>query len=318
MAFDEATRLESPTGATLNLRHVAAAGQPKAIILISHGLAEHSARYAPFALFLASRGYHVYAHDHRGHGHTSAPGAPLGRFAVKDGAELVLRDVIAVRDFAVARHLGLPVILFGHSMGGMIAMATAEAYPQAFDALAVWNAHLNPGLAGQAGMLLLKVERFLKGADVPSLYGPKFTFDTWARSVSAARTPFDWLSHDPKQVQAYIDDPLCGFSASVSMWLDVLRLAATAGRKQALARLPKSLPVHIAGGGQDPATDNGQAMVWLAGRMKSLGMTAVTLTIHADMRHETLNEIGREDAMKAFAAWADGVSKEHSQGIASG
>jgi len=313
MAFEDATRLASPTGATLSLRHQPAAGQAKAIILICHGLAEHSARYKPFAAFLASRGYHVYAHDHRGHGHTTAPGAERGRFAQKDGARLVLADVIAARDFAAAQHPDLPVILFGHSMGGMMAMATAEAYPNAFDALAVWNANLNPGLAGGAGVLLLKAERFFKGSDVPSRFGPKFTFETWAKSVPGARTPFDWLSRDARQVQAYIDDPLCGFSASVSLWLDVLTLAGESGKVAALSRLPKALPVHLVGGGHDPATDNGRAMAWLANRMKSLGMTAVDLTIHAEMRHETLNEIGREDAMKAFAAWADGVARRASR-----
>ena len=51
------------------------------VVQINHGLAEHAARYARFADFLAARGFHVYAHDHRGHGATKAPDAPLGRFA---------------------------------------------------------------------------------------------------------------------------------------------------------------------------------------------------------------------------------------------
>jgi alpha-beta hydrolase superfamily lysophospholipase len=214
---------------------------------------------------------------------------------------------MTVRNFATGEHPGLPVILFGHSMGGMIAAAAAEAYPALFDGLAIWNAHLNPGLAGQAGRLLIKGERFLKGSDVPSRYGPKFTFEAWAKSVADARTPFDWLSRDAAEVEAYLNDPLCGFAASVSMWLDVLELAGDVGRKQALSRLPKTLPVNIAGGGRDPATDNGRAMTWLAKRLKSLGVTSVKLTIYDEMRHETLNEIGREDAMTAFVAWADGV-----------
>jgi alpha-beta hydrolase superfamily lysophospholipase len=307
MAFEDATPLASPTGATLNLRHQPAEGDAKALILICHGLAEHSARYRRFAAFLASRGYYVYAHDHRGHGGTAAPGAELGRFARKDGARLVLEDVIAVREFAARAHPDLPVILFGHSMGGMIAAATAEAFPALFNGLAIWNAHLNPGLAGRAGALLLKAERFFKGSDVPSRYGPKFTFETWAKEIAGARTPVDWLSRDTQEVDAYVDDPHCGFAASVSMWLDVLKLAADSGRKEALSRLPRELPVSVVGGSGDPATDNGKAMIWLARRMRSLGMTKVELTIYDEMRHETLNEIGREDAMKAFAAWADGV-----------
>jgi alpha-beta hydrolase superfamily lysophospholipase len=307
MGFEHATDLPSPTGASLSLRQAAADGEGKGVVIICHGLAEHSARYQRFAAFLASRGYHVFAHDHRGHGHTRAPDAPLGRFAGKDGAGLVVEDVMAVRGFAAGHHPRLPIILFGHSMGGMIAAATAEAHPSVFNGLAIWNADLHPGLAGKAGVAILKAERFYKGSDVPSLYGPKFTCEAWAKSIPDARTPFDWLSRDLREVEAYIADPLCGFAASVSMWLDVLGLADRSGRISSLSRQPNNLPVCLVGGGHDPATDNGRAMAWLARRMRALGMTDVALTIHDDMRHETLNELGREDAMKAFAAWADGV-----------
>ena len=317
MDFEHILDLPSPTGATLALRHAGAetdgASAAKAIIIICHGLAEHALRYQRFAAFLASRGYHVYAHDHRGHGHTRAPDAEPGRFARKDGARLVLEDVMAVRDFAVTQNPGLPVILFGHSMGGMIAAATAEAYPTAFDALAIWNAHLNPGIVGKAGIALLKAERFFKGSDVPSICAPKLTFDAWAKSVPGARTPFEWLSRDPREVSAYIDDPLCGLPASVSLWLDVLKLAGNSGKTSMLARLPKTLPVDLVGGGHDPVTDNGKAMTWLAKRMRELGMTSINLTIHAEMRHETLNEIGREDATKSFVAWADGAVRGKSR-----
>jgi hypothetical protein len=66
----------------------------------------------------------------------------------------------------------------------------------------------------------------LKGSDVPSLILPKATFVAWGRAIKGHRTPFDWLSHDPAQVDAYIADPLCGFDASVSMWRDIFRLTA--------------------------------------------------------------------------------------------
>ncbi|WP_246748846.1 alpha/beta fold hydrolase [Rhizobium setariae] len=308
MHFDTTIRLETPNGAALATRHVSAnTATPKAIVLICHGLAEHAGRYRSFADFLASRGYHVFAHDHRGHGETNAPQAPLGRFAQADGARLVIEDVIAVKRHAESLYPGLPVILFGHSMGAMIAAATAEAYPQQFAALAIWNASLNPGIAGKVGAFLLKAERFFKGSDVPSAFGPRFTFELWAKSVDGASSDFDWLSRDSAEVAAYVADPLCGFAPSVSMWLDVLALADAAGRMENLRRLPPDLPVHIVGGGHDPATDNGKAMIWLRDRMQTLGMTAVSLTIFDEMRHETLNEIGREDAMKAFTAWLDGV-----------
>jgi alpha-beta hydrolase superfamily lysophospholipase len=311
MGFETAEIYQSRTGAALALRRATTASPPpKAVVVICHGLSEHADRYAEFADLLVSHDLSVYAHDHRGHGATKAPGAALGRFAPTDGVRLVIEDVMAIRNLAAAENPGLPIILFGHSMGGMMAVATAEAHPAAFDAIAIWNADLDPGLAGVAGRWLLLLERLLKGSDVPSSFGPRFTFQQWAKAVSDGRTDFDWLSTDPAEVDAYAGDPLCGWAPSVSMWLDVLQLAAGAGSKEALNRLSRTMPVNIVGGGQDPATRNGTAMEWLAKRMKAMGFLNVHLTIYHQMRHETLNEFDRLQAMKAFAAWAQDVAAE--------
>jgi len=307
MAFEQELALEASSGATIILRHQPAEGNRRGVFLLSHGLAEHSLRYIGFARALATRGFEIYGFDHRGHGRTRAPDAPLGRFAQRDGEAKVLADLAAVRQFAQAAHPDLPVILFGHSMGGMIAARAAETEPQAYAGLCIWNSHLNLGIAGRAGIALLKAERFFKGSDVPSRLGPAFTFDTWAKSVKNARTDFDWLSRDEAEVAKYIADPLCGFDCSVSLWIDLLGMALAGGLHQNLARLPKDLPINLVGGGQDPATDRGTAMSWLAAQLKSLDIKNVHLTIYPEMRHETLNEFGREQAIIMLADWADGV-----------
>lgn len=308
MIYQDAFTLDSPTGAEVSVRHEPAPGVAKAIFLVSHGLAEHSLRYAPLAGFLAVRGYHVYGFDHRGHGFSTAPDAERGWFARSDGEAKVLSDLEAVRTHAEGRHPGLPVILFGHSMGGVIAARAAEVEPRAYRGLCIWNSQLNPGLAGRAGLLLLKAERFFKGSDVPSFFGQRLVLDPWAKSIPDARTEFDWLSHDSQEVDKYITDPLCGFGCSVSLWIDLLDMSIGAGRDRNLSRLPKTLAINLVGGGEDPATENGRAMQWLAARLKARGITNVHLTIYPGMRHETLNEHGRDDAMKALADWADRVA----------
>lgn len=308
MGFSDVRMIDSPTGAMLACRSIEPVGKPRAIVMINHGFAEHSGRYRLFAEALAARSYHVFAHDHRGHGHTKAPDAPLGQFARKDGQAKVIADVMAVHRHATRLHPGLSLILFGHSMGGMIAANTAAAHPGAFSGLAVWNANLNPGLAGKIGLGLIRIERFFKGSDVPSRLGPALTLDAWARKIPNAKTPFDWLSRDPAEVAAYIADPLCGFDASISMWIDVLELALAGGSPARLARLPKTLPVYLAGGGQDPATDNGAAMTWLDSRLEAHGVFLRRLALYPDMRHETLHEIGRETATGSFIDWCDQVT----------
>ncbi len=301
--FGQVRTLQSPTGATLGWRHSPASDAAQGILLISHGLAEHSGRYARFAEAMAKHGFHVYAHDHRGHGESRAPDALLGQFSQRGGFEKVIADLRSIRAMAVSNHPGLPIVLFGHSMGGLIALNAAESGPELYDALAVWNSNFRPGLAGRAGQVILTIERMLKGSDVPSPLLSKLTFGAWSKAIAARKTDFDWLSLDEDEVAKYIADPLCGFDASVSLWIDVFEFAFAGARPDRLARLPAKLPVHLVGGSADPSTVNGDAIAWLGRRMKARGMTDVTVTIYQGMRHETLNEIGRETATEDFARW---------------
>ena len=305
--FADKQRLNSSTGAKIAYHHVPAAAEARGILLISHGLAEHSRRYEAFADAMASQGFHVYAHDHRGHGETIAHDAPIGRFARRGGVEMVIADVLAMRELAASAHPGLPVILFGHSMGGLISLNTVVTYPDKFDAVAVWNANFNPGLAGRAAQLILKTERMFKGSDVPSGPLPKLTFGIWGKSIENYRTDFDWLSRIPEQVDKYIADPLCGFDASVSLWLDLFELTFRAPQKTYLDRLRRNIPIHLVGGGEDPATDNAKAISWLANHLKHEGFSHITTEIYPNMRHETLNDIGADEATARFADWCKKV-----------
>jgi alpha-beta hydrolase superfamily lysophospholipase len=306
----ETLKLNGSKGASVVCHHAEATQTAKGILLISHGLAEHSKRYRTFAGAMAAEGFHVYVWDHRGHGETTAPDAPIGRFALKDGVRRVTDDLVAVRDHALSVHPGLPVILFGHSMGGLIALNAAVDHPRAFDALAIWNSNFNPGLAGRAAQGLLLAERALKGSDTPSGFLPRLTFGAWGNSIPDRRTPFDWLSHDPAEVDAYIADPLCGFDASVSLWLDLFEMTFRAPRL--VDRLPKNLPFHLLGGGEDPATDKAKAILWLSGHLRKHGFNNVTTRFWPHTRHETLNDTVREQATTEFAAWAATVVRQGS------
>ncbi len=309
--FEDTRPVTSPTGATLALRQFPAAAPAKGILLLSHGLGEHAGRYGRFANFMAGRGFHVYAHDHRGHGLTKAPDAPLGRFAARDGVAKVLDDLGTIRALAVAEHPDLPVILFGHSMGGLIALNAAEAMPALFDGLAVWNSNFNPGIAGRGGQVILAIEKMLKGSDVPSGLLSQLTFAAWGKSIPDKKTDFDWLSHDEDEVAKYIADPLCGFDSSVSLWIDLFDMAYRGANPLELAKLSPSLPINLVGGGEDPATNCARETRWLANCMSTAGLLDVTTTIYTGMRHETLNEVGRHTAMVDFAAWCDRVVTQH-------
>ena len=257
MPFDCQTKLASPTGAALNLYSRQADGPARAVVQINHGLAEHAARYARFADFLAEHGCHTYAHDHRGHGFTTAPDAPLGRFGDTQGGAKVIADVAAVHGLIAERHPGLPVIVFGHSMGGLIALNFALRHSGRLYGAAIWNANFSAGLQGNAAKAVLAWERFRLGSDVPSRLLPRLTFQAWGKAVPGHRTMFDWLSRDEVEVDRYIADPLCGWDASVSLWRDLFDFIFYGAGDANFSGLRKDLPFNLVGGEKDPATDGG-------------------------------------------------------------
>jgi alpha-beta hydrolase superfamily lysophospholipase len=309
MPFERQMKLVSPTGALLNLYVKPTEGIGRAVVQINHGLAEHALRYARFADFLSERGFHVYAHDHRGHGFTTASDAPLGRFAHADGGDKVIADVVAVHDLIAKEHPHLPVIVFGHSMGGLIALNFVLRHSDRVHAAAIWNANFSAGLAGRAALAMLAWERFRLGSDVPSWLLPKLTFQAWGKAVPDHRTPFDWLSRDAEEVQKYIADPLCGFDASVSLWRDLFGFIFEGANDASFSGVRKTLPVNLVGGEKDPATDGGKAVRHLENRMKRMGFSNLVSTVYADTRHESLNEVNRAAIMDDFAIWADGLLK---------
>jgi len=307
MAFGTQRRLASPTGASLNLYTRLADGSPRAVVQINHGLAEHAARYARFGEFLASRGFHSYAHDHRGHGFTTAPDAPPGRFGTPSGGDKVIADAATVRDLIGREHPGLPVILFGHSMGGLIAANFLQSHPRNVHAAAIWNANFSAGLAGRAALAVLAWEKFRLGSDVPSRLLPRLTFQAWGRQVPGHATPFDWLSRDPGEVGKYIDDPLCGWDASVSLWRDLFGFIFAGADDSRFAAVPRALPINLVGGERDPATEGGKAVKHLADRLRRMGFSNLNSTVYANTRHESLNEVNRNMIMEDFVKWLEKV-----------
>ena len=307
MPFDRQMFFRTPTGARLNLYSRKPHGRPRGVLQVNHGLAEHAARYSRFAEFMSAHGFHTYAHDHRGHGYTTAPDTTRGMFGAVDGTAHLLADVAAVHGLIAEENPGLPVIVFGHSMGGIVALNYVLRHPQGVAAAAIWNANLSAGLTGKFAQLLLAYERFRMGSDVPSRLLPKLTFQDWARKVRNRRTDFDWLSRDANEVDRYIADAHCGWDASISLWQDLFEMIFYAADDRNFADVPRNMPFHLVGGAEDPATGGGKAVTDLAARLDRMGFSNLFAKVYAETRHESLNELNRDIITTQFAEWADWV-----------
>ena len=223
-----------------------------------------------------------FAHDHRGHGFTKAPDAPQGIFGTPDGGAKVLADVAAVHALIAKEHPGLPVIVFGHSMGGLIAMNFLFRHSANIQAAAIWNANFSAGFLGRVAQGILAWEKMRLGSDVPSRILPKLTFQAWGKKIPNHRTQFDWLSHDTGEVDKYVADPLCGWDASVSMWRDVFGFVFAGADDRNFSTIRKDLPFNLAGGEEDPATDGGKAVKDLVRRMTRMGFSNLVSKVYPE------------------------------------
>ena len=306
--FEISTTL-SPTGANLCLYQMFAKISPKTdikgVVHINHGMAEYGARYQRFANSLVENGYHVIAQDHRGHGNTRAEDAPLGVFSNKNGLQKAIDDIAHVNSYTRDKYPDLPIILFGHSMGTILGFNYCLHHPDTINATALWNTGFDTGLLTIIFKFLLKIERFFKGSDVSSSFAQKITFEDWNKKFAPNRTPFDWLSRDEFQVDKYVADPLCGFSVSIGLWLNVLEAINFAADDANLAPLPKSLPFHLCAGSVDPCSNKGEAVAQFSDRLQKAGLQNVTFQLLPDTRHESLNEINRDETIANFITWLD-------------
>jgi len=294
---------QSATGSKIYLHSLLPSGESRAVVHITHGMAEHSLRYSRFALELTAAGFAVFAHDMRGHGQTIADDAPQGVFAKSDGLHSVLEDQNEIINLIKKRLPNSPIICFGHSLGSIINLNFAIKYPNQVNALACWNSGIETGLLPKASRVILAIEGFFRKQNLPSLIAWKLSFEAWNSKFKPNRTKSDWLSRDENEVDLYVNDPYCGFEVSISMWRDILEGVFYAGNQNNLKKLPKKLPVHIVGGAEDPCTLNGSDMKKLATKLQNIGLSDVTCNILKGTRHESLNEVNRDQTTEQFIKW---------------
>ncbi|CAN5530942.1 alpha/beta hydrolase [soil metagenome] len=278
-------------------------GPPRAALLIAHGLAEHGGRYARLAAALTAIGIVVYAHDHRGHG-PACPPADLAFFADHHGWRACLDDIHAVAQTIRSSHPDLPLLFFGHSMGSFMGQSyIAEHGDDLAGAVLSGSAGPPPAILRVAG-LLLAIERLRVGPRGHSKLIQSLMFDGLNKPFEPARTPYDWLSRDPAEVDAYAADPLCGFPLTAQLARDVAGALADLGSAELAARVPKDLPLYIFSGERDPV---GAKLPGLIDSYRAAGLTRLTTRIYSDGRHEMLNEINRDEVTADLIAWVEGV-----------
>jgi alpha-beta hydrolase superfamily lysophospholipase len=278
---------------------------PKAVVQIAHGLAEHAGRYARLAASLNAAGYAVYAGDHRGHGRTARAPDELGFFADSDGWRKCLDDLWQLNRRIAADHPGLPIVLIGHSMGSFLAQHFICEHGEAVAGVVLSASNGKPAPLAAVGRLIARIERLRLGRRGKSALIQALAFSAFNKPFAPARTPFDWLSRDPAEVDKYIADPLCGFQSTVQLWIDLLDALAAIADPARPARIPKRLPIFVIAGARDPVSQNTKGLAQLLAAYGGAGLERVTDRFYPEARHELFNEVNRDEVTRDVIAWLD-------------
>jgi alpha-beta hydrolase superfamily lysophospholipase len=280
---------------------------PRGVVQIAHGLAEHGARYGRLATALNQAGYAVYAGDHRGHGRTARNPEDLGFFAARGGWDKCVDDLWRVNRRIAADHPGAPIILLGHSMGSFMAQHFISAHGAALAGVVLSGTTGKPSTLAAVGRLIGRLERLRLGRRGSSTLMQTLSFTAFNKPFEPSRTPFDWLSRDAAEVDKYIVDPLCGFPASVQLWIDLLDALADAARARRQASIPKRLPVYVIAGSRDPVGGNTRSVRQLLSAYRQAGLERVTHRFYAEARHELFNETNCDEVTRDLIAWLDAL-----------
>jgi alpha-beta hydrolase superfamily lysophospholipase len=267
-------------------------GQPRGVAVIVHGLGEHALRYVPVAQALQAQGLAVVALDHRGHGRSEGP---RGRMHADDD---LLHDLALLIDAARAAYPGLPVLLLGHSLGGVLAARFAAELARPEAQRATWSRPLHALMLSSPALALRlnPIQKLLMA-----------TVARWLPDLAVANgLKPEWVCHNPDTVAAYIADPLV--HDRISGRLSLFMLAAGELSRGLAGRWP--LPTLILWGGDDRCVaPQGSADFLAAARAGGQAGTAkrVEGQCFAHLSHEIFLEREQAQVLGVLGDWVGRV-----------
>ncbi len=278
-------------------------GQPRAVVQIIHGIAEHIGRYDHFARFLTERGFAVCADDHMGHGLSVESGGVFGYFS--GGWMAAVRDERSLFEEMKKRFPAVPYVMLGHSMGSFLLRTYLYTYPGELTGAIISGTGWQPELALSAGLALCRLEQLRIGETGRSKLLKELMFGAYNKKFSPNRTPNDWICSDEAVVDAYTEDALCGFDATVGLTRDMLTGISMNQKKENLEKMDKTLPVLFVSGMQDPVGAMGEGVLRTIDAFKRAGLTNVTIRLYPEGRHEMLNETNRTEVYADVLSWLE-------------
>jgi len=264
----------------------------RGVVQIAHGLGEHIGRYGELAETLVKAGFVVYGNDHRGHGLTAKPSASFGDFG-PGGFDRLVEDMASLWAIAKNEHPGQPYILLGHSMGSFAAQQFILHHSRSIDGLVLSG-------SGTLDSLARLAQSAPAGVDPMKMMNAAF---------EPTRTPFDWLSRDNEEVDAFIKDTLCFPSLNPGSTESFLKASGRLADPVELQKVRQDLPIYILSGSDDPVGQRLEGVRRLIDRYRRAGLTSIAHDFYPGGRHEMLHELNRCEVVTNLLLWISCILK---------
>ncbi len=312
---------------------------PLALIQIAHGMSEHGSRYDEFARYLCEQGFCVVANDHAGHGksaqgHLGAFSSKDGGFghAVDDlhslfglaeqwpgsvhcssaDSKLFSETVPFSEGTPVDTKLfttetasqgisrDIPHILFGHSMGSLMAAQYAEKYDDLF-ALILSGAPAKIHFSN-VGKFVSRRVTSSQGQLARSPLLERLSGSLKGKTLEEKEQARQWLTRDREKIREFNNDPLAGFDYTAGGYLAILEAIDHINSKEWGKKIP-DIPLLVIAGADDTAGGSGKGPTRYAAQLVSTGHDHVTLKLFEDCRHELINELNRKEVYEYIYSW---------------
>lgn len=276
---------------------------PKAIVQIFHGMGEHKDRYIPFMEFLAENGFVCYAHDHRKHGESISEDEGYGIWTKEDRFSDVIDDCNFVTRKILRDYPGKKLIIFGHSMGSIIARSYISRYALVPSAAIIMGT-IPPytSVKAFAPITLAKTIRlFTKSTKRSKFMGTQLNNPN-IKPFENPRTNLDWLTRDEAVVDAYIADPLCGYDYTPQFYVEFLKSIVHVSQGSVIS-LTKDMPLLFISGDHDPVGEMGKGIKEITRHYEGYGYTQITEKLVEGARHEVLNETNKQETYDFILDW---------------
>ena len=276
-------------------------GEPKGVVQISHGMAEHALRFSHVAEALIKSGYIVYANDHQGHGQTGKNN--LGLLG-SEGWNGCVKDLKQLNDIIKKDYPSLPIFYLGHSWGSLMGQDYIQQWGTDFKGVifsGTYGRKAKLKLLLSVGKAIMKIQGLKSEASL--IY--KIAVGPFSKPFKPVKTPHDWRTSDEKVIQDFIDDPLAGFRPTNGYYLEFGLGIKRIWKPENEAKIPKNIGVLLLNGELDSTCSMPDDLLLLKDRYEDLGIKNIQYKIYKNSRHAVFDEINRNEVIQDTINWLD-------------